>query len=100
MTLFEGIVLGLIQGLTEFLPISSSGHLAIMQHFFGIDGEKVLFFAAMLHVGTLFSLFAVYYKILWELIIELVATLKDIITGKGLQLNPRRKQEKCDDSIN
>lgn len=87
MTLFEGIVLGLIQGLTEFLPISSSGHLAIMQHFFGIDGEKVLFFAAMLHVGTLFSLFAVYYKILWELIIELVATLKDIITGKGLQLN-------------
>lgn len=87
MTLFEGIILGIIQGLAEFLPISSSGHLAIAQYFFGIEGEKVLLFAVLLHLGTLISLIAVYYKTLWDLIIELFATIKDFFTGKGLQLN-------------
>lgn len=87
MTWFEGILLGLVQGLGEFLPISSSGHLAILQHFFDIDGESVLAFAVLLHVGTLFSLCAVYYKDLWDLIKELVAAIKDICTGKGLRVN-------------
>ena len=87
LTLFEGIILGLIQGLAEFLPISSSGHLAIVQHFFGIDGEKVLPFAVLLHVGTLVSLLVVYYKDYWALIVELIAACKDIATGKGLRVN-------------
>lgn len=87
MTLLEGIILGFIQGLSEFLPISSSGHLALVQHFFGVEGEQVLMFAVLLHLGTLLSLIAVYYKILWELIIELFAAVKDLATGKGLQLN-------------
>lgn len=93
MSLFEGVILGIIQGLTEFLPVSSSGHLAIMQHFFGIDGEKILFFAVLLHLGTLVSLVAVYYKILWNLVIELFATIKDLLTGNGLRLknNETRK---------
>lgn len=55
MSIFEAILLGLVQGLAEFLPISSSGHLALLQYFFGIEGENVLIFAVMLHVGTLFS---------------------------------------------
>jgi len=79
--------LGLVQGLSEFLPISSSGHLAILQHFFGIEGESVLAFAVLLHLGTLISLVAVYYRVIWELIIELFATVKDLVTGKGLQIN-------------
>lgn len=87
MTLFEGIILGLVQGLAEFLPISSSGHLAILQNLFGIEGESVLSFAVLLHLGTLFSLLAVYYKDIWELIIELCLTFKDIFTGKGLRIN-------------
>ncbi|NLT46876.1 MAG: undecaprenyl-diphosphatase UppP [Clostridiales bacterium] len=87
MTLFEGIILGLIQGLAEFLPISSSGHLAIVQHFFGIEGESVLAFAVLLHLGTLISLVAVYYRLLWELILEFFAVIKDLITGNGLQIN-------------
>lgn len=87
MTLFEGIILGLIQGLAEFLPISSSGHLAILQHFFGIEGESVLSFTVLLHAGTLISLLAVYYKDIWELVLELFATIKDIITGRGLRIN-------------
>ncbi len=87
MTLIESIILGLVQGLSEFLPISSSGHLAILQHFFGIEGESVLAFAVLFHLGTLISLVAVYYRIIWELILELLATLKDVVTGKGLQIN-------------
>jgi undecaprenyl-diphosphatase len=87
LTLFEGIILGLVQGLAEFLPISSSGHLAILQHFFGIDGEKVLSFAVLLHLGTLISLLVVYFKDIWELILELGAVFKDVFTGKGMRIN-------------
>ena len=86
LTIFEGIILGLIQGLAEFLPISSSGHLAILQHFFGIEEDKVLVFAVLLHIGTLFSLLVVYYKDLWELIKELIAAIRDIASGKGLRV--------------
>lgn len=89
MSYFEAIILGLIQGLAEFLPISSSGHLALLQQWFGIDENKVLLFAVLLHVGTLVSVFIVYWKDIWELIVELVLTIKDIFTGKGLRLSER-----------
>lgn len=87
MTLFEAIILGLVQGLAEFLPISSSGHLALLQYFFGIEGDSVLAFAVLLHLGTLISVFIVYGKDIWELILELIATIKDLCTGKGLRVN-------------
>lgn len=89
MTYFEAIILGLVQGLAEFLPISSSGHLALLQQFFGIDETKVLLFAVLLHVGTLVSVFIVYWKDIWELIVELFLTIKDLCTGKGLRLAER-----------
>lgn len=93
MTLFEAIILGLVQGLSEFLPISSSGHLALLQYFFNIEGESVLAFAVLMHVGTLISVFIVYWSDIWALIKELGATFKDIFTGKGPRLfcNPTRK---------
>ena len=50
MTYIQAIILGLIQGLAEFLPISSSGHLALLQHFFGVEGDKVLLFSVMLGI--------------------------------------------------
>ncbi|MEA2004742.1 MAG: undecaprenyl-diphosphate phosphatase [Acidobacteriota bacterium] len=56
MSLFEIIILGIIQGLTEFLPVSSSGHLVIFQNLFRLQGPQV-FTDAMLHAGTLCSLF-------------------------------------------
>ncbi len=89
MGYFESIILGLVQGLAEFLPISSSGHLALLQYFFGIDGEQVLPFAVLLHFGTLISVFIVYWKDIWELIIELGLTIKDLFTGRGLRLKER-----------
>ena len=93
MNIFEAIVLGLAQGLSEFLPISSSGHLALLSYFFGIDGESALLFAVMLHVGTLISVCAVYRKDVIALILELFALIKDLFTGRGLGINanPTRK---------
>ncbi len=84
MTLLEAIILGLVQGLAEFLPISSSGHLTLLQHFFGIEGESVLVFAVLLHLGTLISVFIVYWKDIVELFIELCFVIADIFTGRGL----------------
>lgn len=89
MTYLEAVILGLVQGLAEFLPISSSGHLALLQQWFGIEEDKVLLFAVLLHVGTLISVFIVYWKDIWELIVELCLTIKDICTGKGLRLDER-----------
>lgn len=93
MTIFEAIILGVVQGLAEFLPISSSGHLALLQYFFGIEEGDALTFAVMLHVGTLISVFAVYWKDIAALIYELVMVFKDIFTGKGprIDVNPTRK---------
>ncbi len=89
MTYFEAVILGLVQGLAEFLPISSSGHLALLEQFFEISEEKVLLFAVLLHVGTLISVFIVYWKDIWELLVELCLTVRDLVTGKGLRLNER-----------
>ena len=87
MTLFESVILGLVQGLAEFLPISSSGHLAALQYIFGIDGSNVLTFTVMLHFGTLVAIFVVYWKDIVDLVKELFATIKDICTGQGVQVN-------------
>ena len=89
MTYFEATILGLVQGLAEFLPISSSGHLALLQSWLKIDESKVLLFTVLLHVGTLISVFIVYWKDIWELIVELVLTIRDLCTGKGLRMEER-----------
>ena len=55
MEWFEALVLGLIQGLTEYLPVSSSGHLAIGSYLFGVEGEENLAFTVAVHVATVLS---------------------------------------------
>jgi undecaprenyl-diphosphatase len=61
-SLFQIIILAVVQGITEFLPISSSGHLAVLQSFFGFEGEESLVMTVVLHAGTLLSIIAYYYK--------------------------------------
>lgn len=89
MGYIEAIVLGLVQGLSEFLPISSSGHLALLQNLFEINEDKVIFFAVLLHIGTLVSIFIVYHKDIYALIKELFLLFKDLFTGKGLRIEER-----------
>ncbi len=87
MTYIQAIILGLTQGLAEFLPISSSGHLALLQYFFGIESDNVLPFTVLMHLGTLLSVFIIYWKDIVELVKELIWTIRDICTGKGLRIN-------------
>ncbi len=89
MSYLQAVILGLVQGLAEFLPISSSGHLALLENYFGISESNLLFFAVMLHFGTLISVFVVFWKDIVELLKELVLTIKDLCTGKGLRLDER-----------
>ena len=89
MGYIEAIVLGLVQGLSEFLPISSSGHLALLENLFEIKEESVLFFAVLLHIGTLVSIFIVYHEDIYALIKELGLLFKDIFSGKGLRIEER-----------
>lgn len=67
MTIFQGIILGLVQGLSEFLPISSSAHLIIAQNLFKIDGNMMAF-DVFLHLGTLIPVCIVFWQEIWVLI--------------------------------
>lgn len=73
MSWFESLILGLLQGLTEYLPISSSGHLALASSLFGIDGEQNMAFTVLVHVATVLSTVV----ILWK---EIVWIFRDLFT--------------------
>jgi undecaprenyl-diphosphatase len=70
----ESLFLGVVQGLTEFLPVSSSGHLVIFQHFLGLREPQILF-DVIVHFGTLMAVVAVYRKDLRRLIVEFFAAM-------------------------
>ncbi len=63
----QAVILGLVQGLTEFLPVSSSGHLVIVQHLLGIEAE-MMSFDVFVHVGTLVAVLAAFRKDIWALL--------------------------------
>lgn len=84
MSYIEAIVLGIFQGVAEFLPISSSGHLSILQHLFGIK-EGNLFFTQMLHFGTLISIVFVYFKDIKFIVIDFIKLIIDIARGKKIR---------------
>lgn len=77
MTLLEAIFMGIIQGLTEFLPVSSSGHLALFKILYGVEIETGMLFDILLHFGTLVAICAVYYKDVAKLIVEGLYILKN-----------------------
>lgn len=62
MEWFEALILGLVQGMTEYLPVSSSGHLAIGSALFGVEGEENLAFTVVVHVATVFSTLVILWK--------------------------------------
>ncbi len=78
MKIWLAILLGLVQGLTEFLPVSSSGHLVLAQSIFGGDVEAdYMLFNVLLHFGTLLSVIVAFWKDVKELIIEFFGWVKD-----------------------
>ncbi len=79
MSVLNAVLQGILQGLTEFLPISSSGHLVLFQHFTGQSSEGSLFFGLMLHLGTLAAVIVAYYKEVWALLKEAGTVAKEIV---------------------
>lgn len=80
MSLIETIILGALQGVTEFLPVSSSGHLAIFKNIFGLSDLGITY-DLLLHLGTLVAVFIAFYKDIWELIINGFSLLADIFNN-------------------
>jgi len=66
---FEALILGIVQGLTEFLPVSSSGHLEIGKVLLGVNAEKSLVFTVVVHGATVLSTIVVFHKEIWDLIL-------------------------------
>lgn len=93
MSIFDAVMQAIVQGLTEFLPVSSSGHLSLYQHFTGNSGEGALFFSAVLHLGTLVAVFIAFRKDIIALLKEFVVLVKDIFKGKFSykNMNPERR---------
>ncbi len=92
MTILEAILQGILQGLTEFLPVSSSGHLSLFQHFFGMDGENAVTITLVMHLGTLVAVFVAFWAKIKLLIIEAFSMLKDIFTLKFTFKNMNEKR--------
>lgn len=80
--IINAIIQGIIQGITEFLPVSSSGHLAIYQHYFGSAATSGAMFSVMLHLGTLFAVCLVYRRDIYDLLVEFCRMVRDLFTGK------------------
>ena len=78
MTYLASFLLGLVQGAAEFLPISSSGHLAIAQNLLGLDTELPEFFDVLLHLGTLAAVFVVYWSDIVAMIREFFLGIRDL----------------------
>ena len=77
MEWFEAVLLGLIQGLTEFLPVSSSGHLEIGKALLGVETSDDLLFTTMVHAATVLSTIVVFRKQIWDLLKGFFCGLKD-----------------------
>lgn len=82
MSVLNAIFQGIIQGLTEFLPVSSSGHLALFQYFTGQGGEEGAFFSVLLHAGTLIAICIAFWQTILRLIIEVFDMIWDLIRFK------------------
>lgn len=88
MNLLQAIILGIVQGLSEFLPISSSGHLALANHILGVEGDNLMYFL-LLHIATLLSVFTVFFRDILGLFrkpfktlgLVILATIPAVLTG-------------------
>ena len=81
MTIVQAIILGVIQGLTEFLPVSSSGHLAIMKNILRVDLETGALYDVLLHIATLVAICIVMRKDIAKLILEFISIVRDVFTN-------------------
>jgi undecaprenyl-diphosphatase len=80
MTILKAVILGIVQGAAEFLPISSSGHLVIVSSLLGSEGD--LFFDVLLHLGTFLAVIIAFWKDILRLLVELFLVIGDLLRGR------------------
>ena len=93
MSLLEAILLGIVQGVTEFLPVSSSGHLCLMKQIFDIDTGG-MFYDVLLHIGTLIAVYVVYRKDIGKMIVAGLSIIRDAAVNVGIFAGNRIHSEK------
>jgi undecaprenyl-diphosphatase len=82
MSTWEAFLLGLIQGITEFLPVSSSGHLALVQHFLGFENlQDYILFDLICHLGTLAAIFYVFFPFIKESVTKNISYMWQVLFG-------------------
>ncbi len=94
MSLLQSILLGILQGATEFLPVSSSGHLALLQNLFHMDADVGVLFDAMLHLGTLIAVCIVFWKNFSNLVKAFVEMIRDLFTNISIFFTSRGQADK------
>lgn len=88
MTIFQSFILGIVQGLTEFLPVSSTAHLLIGQKFLGIPSDNAMFsFLVLVQLGTILSLIVFFWKDLWRILFATLKSIKQLFSRKGEKLD-------------
>ena len=98
MNIEHTVFLGVIQGLTEFLPISSSGHLVIFQHLIGLKDPELLLDIS-LHIGTLLAIFIFFWSDIRAMVAECVAFLRNLLwTRKPAALAPKGMKDRVDEA--
>ena len=93
MDILQGIIIGIVQGLTEFLPVSSSAHLIFAQEFLGVNQPGIAF-DVLLHLGTLIAVISYFFKDIIEMIKAFFGSILDIFKGKfkeGFKEDPYKK---------
>lgn len=94
MPIWKAIILGIIQGAAEFLPVSSSGHLVIVKEILKVDLENGgVFFDVMLHLGTLFAIFVAFWSDIKKLFIEGIHIVLDVFRNLGVFIRRRMGQD-------
>ena len=91
MTWLSAIIMGLVQGIAEFLPISSSGHLAIAEHLLNMQGASEIpqFYDVLLHLGTLVAVFIAYWDEIYDMIVEFFAGVGDLVAAHDIARHRR-----------
>ena len=92
MTIFDAIIQGILHGLTEFLPVSSSGHLSLYQYFTGTGSEEGALFSLVLHLGTLVAVIIAFWGTIWRLVCAFFGMIGEIFTGRFNIYQPKTEQ--------
>ena len=93
MTILQSIFLGIVQGITEFLPVSSSGHLAIMRNIFHIDTGDSILFDILLHAATLLVVIWYFRTDIWMLIKAVLGMIADAAANVRIRSENRNSRE-------